>query len=130
MEGTPGLYDTLEQVLRQYQNWVDCRYLKTLAWMIVGVIQARAVRLTAWTSYVQSRAAYVQSHVRRFDRWFLDKRISVHHLYGPLIQPVYWQSGDKTSYIWCLLPLSCGICIGGSCVATVPDKRVVGPENS
>jgi hypothetical protein len=31
MEGTPGLQDTLEQVLRQHQNWMDCQYLKTLA---------------------------------------------------------------------------------------------------
>ena len=129
MEGTPGLYDTLEQVLRQHQHWEDYRHLQTLAWMIIGVIHAKAVRPTAWTSDVQSRAAYVQSHVRRFDRWFLNKRISVHHLYGPLIQPVCWQSGDKTSYIWCLLPLPCGRWIGGSCVATVRDKRVVSPEN-
>ena len=35
MEGTPRLYSTLEQVLRQHQNWVDCRHLKTLAWMIL-----------------------------------------------------------------------------------------------
>jgi antitoxin FitA len=36
MEGTPGLHDTLEQVLRQHQNWMDCQYLKPLAWMIVS----------------------------------------------------------------------------------------------
>jgi hypothetical protein len=47
MEGTPGLYDTLEQVLRQPQNWVDCRHLKTLAWMIVRLIQPGALSLTA-----------------------------------------------------------------------------------
>jgi hypothetical protein len=43
MEGTPGLHDTLEQVLRQHQNWMDCQYLKPLAWMIVRLIQARAI---------------------------------------------------------------------------------------
>ena len=69
MEGTPRLYATLGQVLSQHQNWVDRRHLKTLAWMIVGLIQARAVSLEAWTPYVQSRAAYAQSLVRRFERW-------------------------------------------------------------
>jgi hypothetical protein len=43
MEGTPHLHNTLEQVLRQHQNRMGCRYPKTLAWMIVGLIQARAV---------------------------------------------------------------------------------------
>lgn len=47
MEGTPRLYGTLEQVLRQHQNWVDCRHLKTLAWMILGLIQPGALSLTA-----------------------------------------------------------------------------------
>jgi signal recognition particle GTPase len=38
MESTPRLYDTLVQVLSQHQNWVDLRHLKTLAWMIVGLM--------------------------------------------------------------------------------------------
>ena len=49
MEGTPRLYDTLVQVLSQHQNWVDLRHLKTLAWMIVGLIQAGRSSLTAWS---------------------------------------------------------------------------------
>ena len=40
MEGMPRLYGTREQALRQHQNWVDCRYLKTLARVIVGLIEA------------------------------------------------------------------------------------------
>jgi hypothetical protein len=38
MENTPYLYDTLGQVLHQHRNWRDLRHLKTLAWMMVGLI--------------------------------------------------------------------------------------------
>ena len=48
MEGTPRLYDTLVQVLGQHENWVDRRHLKTLAWMMVGLIQSEKISLTAW----------------------------------------------------------------------------------
>ena len=51
MESTPRLYDTLVAVLRQHQNWQDRRHLKTLAWMIVGLIQAgkiRPIAVAAW----------------------------------------------------------------------------------
>jgi hypothetical protein len=48
MESTPRLYDTLVAVLRQHQNWLDRRHLKTLAWMMVGLIQAGTISLTAW----------------------------------------------------------------------------------
>ena len=48
--------------------------------MIVGLIQDRAVSLTAWTPYVQRRIP------PRFDRWLHHKRISVHGLYDSLIQ--------------------------------------------
>ena len=86
MESTPRLYDTLVHVLSQHENWVDRRHLKTLAWMLVGLIQARVVSLTAWAPYVHGRAVYAQSLVRRFDRWLNNTRIDVHPLYGPLIQ--------------------------------------------
>ena len=39
MESTPHLYDTLVDILRQHQNWLDLRHLKTLAWMTVGLMQ-------------------------------------------------------------------------------------------
>lgn len=38
MENTPRLYHTLIQVLRQHRNWLDVRHIKTLAWMMVGLI--------------------------------------------------------------------------------------------
>ena len=48
MENTPRLYDTLVEVLRQHRKWLDVRHLKTLAWMMVGLIQARVINLTGW----------------------------------------------------------------------------------
>jgi hypothetical protein len=48
MENTLHLYHTLIQVLSQHRSWLDLRHLKTLAWMIVGLIQSSRISLTAW----------------------------------------------------------------------------------
>src|SRR5215510_1347247 len=47
MENTPHLYDTLVLVLCQHATWVDQRHLKTLAWMMVGLIQSGWTNLTS-----------------------------------------------------------------------------------
>ena len=96
MGGTPHLYDTLVQVLSQHQNWVDLRHLKTLAWMIVGLMQSGKIGLTAWAPYVHSRAVYAQSRVRRFARWLDNHRIDVHALYGPLMQQALTEWGEQS----------------------------------
>jgi len=95
MEGTPRLYDTLVQVLSQHQNWLDRRHLKTLAWMLVGLMQSGKVSLTAWAPSVHGRALLAQSLVRRFDRWLPHQRITVHDLYGPLIQQALTEWGNN-----------------------------------
>ena len=56
MENTPYLYNTLVQVLGHHANWGDLRHLKTLAWMLVGLIHSGWIHLTAWAPYVVSRA--------------------------------------------------------------------------
>ena len=99
MEGTPRLYDTLVQVLSQHQNWVDLRHLKTLAWMIVGLMQSGTIGLTTWAPYVHSRAMYAQSTVRRFARWLENDRIDVHALYGPLMQQALAEWGNHVLYL-------------------------------
>ena len=99
MENTPYLYDTLVQVLRQHRNWLDLRHLKTLAWMMVGLIHAGSISLCAWTPYVVSRAWYSQSTVRRFRRWLDNDRIDVHALYGPLLHQALIGWVDKTLYV-------------------------------
>jgi len=85
MKDTPSLYDTLVEVLHQHEKWLDVRYAKTLAWMIVGLIESSMIGLTAWEPYVLSRAQYAQSTVRRFQRWLNNEKIVVPNLYGPLI---------------------------------------------
>jgi hypothetical protein len=56
MDGTPRLYNTLVQVFSQHQNWVDLRHLKTLACMVVGLIETGNISLTAWAPSGHSRA--------------------------------------------------------------------------
>jgi hypothetical protein len=58
MENTPYLYDTLVQMLRQHRKWLDLRHLKTLAWMMVGLIHSSSISLGAWAPFVISRARY------------------------------------------------------------------------
>jgi hypothetical protein len=99
MEGMPRLYDTLVEVLSQHQNWVDLRHLKTLAWMIVGLIQSGTIGLTTWVPYIRSRAVYAQSTVRRFARWLENDRIDVQALYGPLMQQALAEWGNHVLYL-------------------------------
>jgi hypothetical protein len=101
MESTPRLDETLVYVLSQHANGVDRRHLKTLAWRMVALIQARVVSLTAWAPYVHSRAVYAQSLVRRFDRWLQNPRIAGHRVYGPLIQHALAAWGTSVLY-WAL----------------------------
>jgi hypothetical protein len=98
MEGTPRLYDTLVHVFSPHQSWVDRRHLKTLAWMIVGLIQSGKMGLTAWAPYVHSRAMYAQSTVRRFTRWREHTRLDGHALDGPLLQQALAEWGNQRLY--------------------------------
>jgi len=116
MENTSHLYDTLVLVLCQHATWVDQRHLKTLAWMMVGLIHSGWISLTAWAPYVVSRAQYAQSTVRRFRRWLDNDKIDALALYGPLIEQALGQWGEQalyvaldTSMLWntyCLIRLS------------------------
>ena len=45
MENTPRLNNTLFAVLSQHRNWLDLRHLKTLAWMMVGLLQSHTLGL-------------------------------------------------------------------------------------
>ena len=99
MENTPYLYDTLVQMLRQHRKWLDLRHLKTLAWMMVGLIHSGSISLGAWAPFVISRARYSQSTVRRFRRWLDNDNIEVHALYGPLMQQALLGWVDKALYV-------------------------------
>jgi hypothetical protein len=99
MENPLRLYHTLVHVLCKHRNWLDVRHLKTLAWMMTGLIQSSKISLTAWAPYVHGRAVYAQSTVRRFMRWLNNPRIEVHSLYGPLIQQALAEWGRCKLYL-------------------------------
>ena len=99
MENTLRLYSTLVVVLSSHQNWLDVRHLKTLAWMMVGLLESGLISLTEWAPYVHSRAKYAQSTVRRFRRWLDNGRIKEHKLYGPLIRQALAEWGSSKLYL-------------------------------
>jgi hypothetical protein len=99
MENTPRLYDTLVHVLSQHATWLDQRHLKTLAWMMVGMIHAGGISLTTWAPYVVSRAQYAQSTVRRFRRWLDNDKIDVLSLYGPFMQQAVAAWSEQALYV-------------------------------
>ena len=99
MENTPQLYNTLVQVLSQHAKWLDQRHLKSLAWMMVGLMHSGWISLTAWAPFVVGRAQYAQSTVRRFRRWLDDDKIDVLSLYGPLMQQALVGWGEQALYV-------------------------------
>src|SRR5215471_17046601 len=116
MENSPRLYSELVALCGQPGQWRDVRHLQTLAWMVVGLIQAECVKLTAWVPFVQGRARYAQSTQRRFRRWLGNRRIEVAPLYGPLLEQALREWGTQTVYLaldtsllwnqYCLIRLS------------------------
>ena len=99
MKSTPNLYDTLIHILGQHTHWLDKRHLYTLTWMIVGLIESKVISLPEWASFVDSRATFAQSTVRRFSRWLHNERIKIHDLYGPIIQEALTEWNDNTIYL-------------------------------
>jgi len=99
MESTPLLYQTLVQVLRCHQNWLDIRHLKTLSWMITGLILSGKICLGEWAVHVHSRATYAASVIRRFRRFLDNDRIEVHALYSPLLVQALQEWDHETVYV-------------------------------
>lgn len=99
MKNTPRLYDTLVQILGQHAHWLDKRHLYTLIWMIVGLLESKVISLPEWASFVDSRATFAQSTVRRFSRWLSNQRIKVHDMYGPIIQDALAEWAEHTIYL-------------------------------
>ena len=98
MGSMPRLCDTLVNVLGQHRKWLDIRHLKTLAWMMVGLIHSETISLNAWVPHVCTRATFAQSMVRRFSCWLHNERIQVHSLY-PLIQQALADWGQRRLYL-------------------------------
>ena len=125
MESTPRLYDTLVHVLRQHQNWLDRRHLKTLAWMTVGLMQSGTISLTAWAPYVHSRAVYAQSTCGGLARWLENTGSTCMPSMGPSCNKP-WRSGEPRSCIWPWIRRCCGIpivwCASRSSIVAGPSR--------
>ena len=80
-------------------QWRDVRHLHTLVWMVVGLMHAGCVSLTAWVPVVNGRARYAQRTQRRFARWLENPRVEVHPLYAPLIHQALAEWGKHTVYL-------------------------------
>jgi hypothetical protein len=103
-------------MLGQHRQWRDARHLKTLVWMVVGLLLSGNISLTDWLDYVCSRALFAQSVQRRFARWLSNPRIQERKLYAPLIRQALseWQQtrlvlAMDTSLLWnryCLIRIS------------------------
>jgi Transposase DDE domain len=137
MENPLRLYSELMALCGQAGQWRDVRHLQTLAWMVVGLIQAECGKLTAWVPFVQGRAQYAQSTQRRFRRWLANRRIEVTPLYGPLIQQALREWGTHTLYLaldtsmlwnqYCLIRLS--VVYRGRAVPVVWEVREHGSSS-
>jgi len=94
MENTSQLYDTLMEVYGQPKKWLDKRHLKTLVWMVMGVIWSGKISLPEWVPFTIT-SALASSTQRRFSRWLHNPRIEVNRLYAPLIYQAIagWQRG-------------------------------------
>lgn len=99
MGHTPRLYSGLVELWGQAGQWRDVRHLHTLAWMVVGLIEAGCVSLTAWVPFVNGRARYAQSTQRRFARWLQNPRVEAHPLYAPLIRQALTEWGKHRVYL-------------------------------
>ena len=85
MSTSTPLYNQLFGLLSQHSNYRDLRHLKTLVWMIIGLIHSGKISLSEWECYIPSRAEKAQSFERRWQRFVGNQRIRVRSLYIPLV---------------------------------------------
>jgi len=64
MSNLTQLYIQVLGYLCQYSTYCNLRHLKTLAWMINGLICSGQLSLSAWEPYVQSNGEQAQSFER------------------------------------------------------------------
>lgn len=100
MVPTSRLYNALNDFLRQCDIvWQDARHLKTLCWMMIGMLQSQKVHLNGFGVYVVSRAQVAQSHQRRFRRWLSNRRIDVVSAHHALIGQALSQWKQERLYL-------------------------------
>ena len=100
MTSTSRLYDAMNAFLRQCDiQWRDVRHLKTLCWMMVGILESQSVHLNGFGVYVNSRAQFAQSHQRRFRRCLSNRRIDIAATHHTLVQQALSKGGKKRLYL-------------------------------
>lgn len=100
MTPTSRLYDALNDFLRQSEyQWRDVRHLKTLCWMVIGIVESQSVHLSGFGVYVKSRAKMAQSHQRRFRRWLSNRRINVTAAHQSLMAEALTHWGRHRLYL-------------------------------
>lgn len=100
MPPTSRLYDALSQFLSQCEiQWRDARHLKTLCWMMLGMIHSQNVHLNGFGVYVDSRAQFAQSYQRRFRRWLSNRRIDVSAAHHALVKQALSGWGKERLYL-------------------------------
>jgi Transposase DDE domain len=100
MTATSRLYDAMNAFLRQCDiQWRDIRHLKTLCWMMVGMIESQNVHLNGFGVYINSRAQYAQSHQRRFRRCLSNRRINISATHQVLMAQALSTWGKKRLYL-------------------------------
>jgi Transposase DDE domain len=120
MSNSTQLYSQVLGYLRQYSTYRDLRHLKTLAWMINGLIGSGQLSLSAWEPYVHSNAEQAQSLERRWRRFLENTRVCVEKLYLPLVIAALndWQKhrlylAIDTTVLWnrfCMIHISVVCC--------------------
>jgi len=100
MTSTSRLYDAMNAFLSQCDiPWGDIRHLKTLCWMMVGMMESQNVHLNGFGVYINSRAQYAQSHQRRFRRFLANRRIDISATHQELITQALSKWGKKRLYL-------------------------------
>lgn len=100
MTPTSQLYDALAAFLSQREHqWRDERHLKTLCWMVIGIISSQNLHLNGFGVYISSRAQFAQSHQRRFRRWLSNRRIDVRCLHQLLMRQALAEWGKQRLYL-------------------------------
>ncbi|MBD2311185.1 hypothetical protein H6G20_05875 [Desertifilum sp. FACHB-1129] len=95
---TSRLYDALNDFLSQSEyQWRDLRHLKTLCWMVIGIIESQTIHLSGFGVHIRSRAQVAQSHQRQFRRWLSNRRIDVKAAYQALMAEALAHWGKQRS---------------------------------
>lgn len=120
MSNSTAIYNQLFSFLRQCSHYRDLRHLIALTWMVSALICSGQLSLSAWESYVPSRAKKAQSVERRWQRFISNKRIDINKLYVPLVllalkgwQPHRLYLALDTTVLWnqyCMIHLSVVCC--------------------